>query len=129
MTPFEDWEADHKLSKRTAIIIALIGIIAIAGSAVAIYKITSPPSEPVTVSQPATLSQPTVNSTTAVTGDILQLTTQLSDSAEGLQVFFYNNASTTALGSAYTDSTGTAIFNTPSLTEGVFTYTADCIHP
>lgn len=127
--PFENWEEDHKLPKHWIIIIALIGIIAITGTAIAIYKITSPPSDPVTVATPATLSQPTVNATSAITGDILQLTTSLSDNAEGLQVFFFNNASVSALGSAYTDSTGTAIFNTPLNTVGVFTYTAECLHP
>lgn len=65
--------------------------------------------------------------TSAVTGDTIQLTTQLSDSAEGLQVFFYENDA--EIGSAYTDSTGTAIYNRVNIPVGNYIYHATCMHP
>jgi hypothetical protein len=124
--PFENWEADHKLGP-AAIAIALILIIVIAaGSAYAVYKITSAPSDPVTVTESATLSKPTLNATTAVIGDTLQITTTLSDLAEGVQVFFYENQ--VSIGSAYTNSEGEAILNRVLSNTGTYTYIADCIH-
>jgi hypothetical protein len=127
--PFENWEEDHKLSPKVIIAALVIAMILSASVGYAIYKITSPPSAPVVISEPATLSAPSVNTTSAVTGDTLQLTTTLSDSKEGVQVFFYHNASASAIGSAYTNSAGQAILNYALTQVGTFTFTADCIHP
>lgn len=111
------------------VIIGIILLLAVAGVAYAAYKIVSPPSPVVQVGTPATLTAPTVNGTSLVLGDTLQLTTVLSDKAPNVQIFFYNNASMSALGSAYTDSNGQAIFNVQQNTPGNFTFTADTIHP
>ena len=124
--PFENWEVDHKLGPTAIIILTLVLIVTIATTAYAVYKITSPPSNPIIVNEPATLSQPTVNATTAITGDILQITTELSDQAEGIQVFFYENQ--VSIGSAYTNSEGQAIINRSVNTPGTYVYVADCIH-
>ena len=125
--PFEDWEADHKLSKRTLIVIALVAILALAGTAVAVYKIVSPPSDPVVVATPATLSKPTVNATSAVEGDTIHITTTLSDAFQGLQVFFYEN--NVQIGSDYTNDQGLASYDRVINNAGTFVYTAECMHP
>ena len=127
--PFEDEFRNSSGPAHKGVIIALVCLIAVCGVAYAAYKIVSPPSQPVTVGTPATLSAPTVNGTSLVLGDTLQLTTTLSDKASNVQVFFYSNATTGALGSAYTDSNGEAILNVKQTAIGVFNFTADCIHP
>jgi hypothetical protein len=125
--PFENWEADHKLGPAAIIILTLILIVMIATTAYAVYKITSPPSDPVVVSLPSELSKPTVNATAAVIGETIQITTTLNDGVEGLQVFFYEND--VNIGSAYTNSQGEAIINRVINNAGTFIYVADCIHP
>jgi hypothetical protein len=127
--PFEDEFSHANGPAKKTLIIALVLILAVVGVAYAAYKITSPPSQPVTVGTAATLSAPIVNGTNLVLGDTLQLTTTLSDKTPNVQIFFYSNASIASLGSAYTDSNGQAIFNTKQNTVGVFNFTADCIHP
>lgn len=127
--PFEEEFGQHSGPAKKTVIILLIAVLCLSGVAYAAYKITSPPSQPVTVGTPATIAAPTVNGTSLVLGDTLQLTTSISDKAANVQVFFYSNASTVALGSAYTDSNGQAILNVPMTTAGVFVFTADCIHP
>jgi hypothetical protein len=126
--PFEDEFSHASGPAKKTVVICLVLLIAVVGVAYAAYKIVSPPSQPVTVGIPASLSAPTVNGTSLVLGDTLQLITTISDKASNVQVFFYNNASTIALGSAYTDSNGQAILNVQQNTPGVFTFTADCIH-
>lgn len=126
-TPFEDWETDNRPSIKLLSIIAVVILVVAAGSAVAIYKIVSDPSPEVVVTVPAELSAPSVNATAAVIGDTIQLTTTLSDSAEGLQVFFLENM--VQIGSAYTNSLGQAIFNRVMNTAGNYTFTAECTHP
>ena len=114
-----------KVSRRTLLGVALIALLVI--GAFAVYKITSDDSEPVEVVEPATLSQPSVNATTAVPSDTIQITTTLSDGAEGLQVFFYENDA--QIGSAYTNSEGTAIFNRVVSAIGTYVYHCECTHP
>lgn len=127
--PFENWEEDHKLKPKAIIAILLIASIAIAGTAFAVYKITSPPSAPIIVTTPSTLNAPTLNATTATVGDTVQITTTLSDGAEGLQVFFYKNGTVGAIGSAYTNSQGQVIFNYGLGEVGTYVFTAECVHP
>ena len=127
--PFEEEFGRSSGPAKKTLIIGIIVMLTLVGVAYAAYKIVSPPSQPVTVGTPATLSAPAVNGTSLVLGDTLQLTTTLIDKASNVQVFFYNNASTNSLGSAFTDSNGQAIFNTIQNTPGVFTFSADCIHP
>lgn len=124
--PFENWETDNQHSPALAIILILIVVVGLAGGAYAVYKIMSPPSDPVEVTLPATLSKPTLNATKAVTGDTVEILTELSDKAAGVQVFFYQN--NTPLGSAYTNSEGKAIYHQRLNTVGNFTFSADCIH-
>lgn len=122
----EDWgDNDYKPNWKRIIILALIGIIATASVAVAVYKITSPPSAPVHVAEPAALSAPTFNSTNLYLGETLQITVVLSTSVEGQQVFFYENG--TNIGSALTNSAGQAILNRVMNVEGTYIYTADAI--
>ena len=130
--PFEDWEGDQKKSKIKMVIVLLIIMIAAVVSfkvVDAVYHITSPPSKPVVVFTPATLSEPTVSATSAVTGDTITITTQLSDGLAGIQVFFYENSSTTPMGSDYTNDLGQASYNKTFSTIGTYTFYADCIHP
>lgn len=108
------------------IVIALVAILTIAGSAVAVYKIMSPPSDPVEVVTPATLSKPLLNATRASVGETIQITTTLSDKVPAVEVFFYQN--NLPIGSSYTNSEGVAIFNKQLNAVGTFIYTADCIH-
>lgn len=125
---FENWEVDHKSTSMRIIVIALIAIVATASVAYAAIKITSPASDPVTVTDPSsiTLSKPTVNATQAYIGETIQVTTTLSTSKEGLQVFFYCND--VAIGNAYTDSQGQAIFNHKLNAAGTNIYTADVVY-
>ena len=126
MVNVEDWGNENPIPwKKIVLVVLLIGVIV--GSAFAVYKITSPDSDPVVVATPATLSKPTVNATTAVTGDTIQISTTLSDALDGQQVFFYEND--VNIGSAYTGSGGTAIFNRVVNTPGTYVYKADCMHP
>lgn len=127
--PFENWEDDNKRSPAAIALIVILSLVVIAGSAYAVYKLTSPPSPPIVVTEPSALAAPSLNATTAVVGDTVQITTQLSDSAEGVHVFFYQEGTATSIGSAYTNSEGQAIFNHPLTTTGTFTYIADCVHP
>jgi hypothetical protein len=123
---FEDWGDESRFNWK-ALLIALLLISAIIGGGYAVYKIVSPDSDPVNVSTPATLSKPTVNATSAVVGNTIQITVKLSDSLDGVQVFFYENDIN--IGSAYTGSGGTAIFNRVVSAPGTYVYHADCIHP
>jgi hypothetical protein len=125
--PFENWESDNKRSPALIVVLALVVCLAVAGTAYAVYKITSPVSEPVVVVAPATLSKPVLNATTISTGETVQITTTLSDARPAVEVFFYQN--NTAIGSAYTNSQGTAIYNRALTTVGNYVFTADCIHP
>lgn len=125
--PFESWEQDNKKSPAMIAVLALIAILAIAGSAVAVYKIISPASDPVVVTPPSTLSKPTFNATSAVVGETLQITTTLSDKTPAVEVFFYQN--NVPIGSSYTNNEGVAIFNRLLTTTGSFIYTAECVHP
>ncbi len=127
--PFEEEFGKSSGPALKTVAIIMVCLIAFVGVAYAAYKLTSPPSQPVSVVPPASLSAPTVNGTSLVLGDTLQLTTTLSDKANNVQVFFYNNASAVSLGSAFTDSNGQAIINVPMSTAGNFTFTADCYHP
>ena len=127
--PFEDWEGDQKTSIIKWIIFGLILLLVCSGSAVAIYRIVSPPSDPVVVTTPATLSKPTVSATSAVVGDTITITTQLSDGLAGVQVFFYENSSTNPLGSDYTNDLGQASYNKTFTSAGTYTFYADCVHP
>lgn len=124
--PFENWETDHKVSKGLVIALITIAIISI-GTAYATYKIISPDSDVVTSTAPATLSKPTVNGTSIIPGETIQITTTLSDSTDNLQVFFYEN--NVSIGSAYTNSAGQAIYNRVVNSVGSFVYSADTIHP
>lgn len=126
MVDVEDWGNDNPLPWRKIVLVVLL-IGAIVGSAFAVYKITSPDSDPVDVTTPATLSKPTMNATSAVVGDTIQISTTLSDGLDGQQVFFYENS--VNVGSAYTGSGGTAIFNRVVNTAGTYVYKADCVHP
>lgn len=127
--PFEEeFNGNHSLPGK-AIVIGLIALVFVASIAFAAYKIISPPSNPVTVGTPATISPPSVNATSLIVGDTLQLTTTISSHTPGVQVFFYSSASASALGSSFTDSNGQAIFNAVQNTPGTFTFTADCVHP
>ena len=125
--PFESWEGDNGLSKTTIIILAMILFIASVAGVYAVYNIVSPPSDTVTVDAPATLTKPTLNATSATIGQIIQITTTLSDGAEGLQVWFYENDQ--QIGSAYTNDQGTAIYNRAMNSAGSFVFRAECIHP
>lgn len=122
----EDWGDENHFPIKKAILVILL-IAALVGSAFAVYKITSPPSDPVNISTPATLSKPTLNATSGVPGNTIQITTTLSDGLDGIQVFFYEND--IAIGSAYTGSGGIAIFNRVVSSTGTFVYKADCMHP
>jgi len=127
--PFENWEADNKTSIAKWAIIGLIIFIAIVGTVFAadyFYKITSPPSEPVDVNVRATLSKPTTNSTAAIIGDTIQITTVLSTHEEGFQVTFKENGD--IIGSAYTNDQGQAIYNRVMTSTGTFVYIAECIY-
>lgn len=126
-TPLDYFSDDERQVnwKRLLLIILVIGVLV--GSAFAVYKITSPPSDPVHVTTPATLSKPTVNATTAVVGNTLHISTQLSDKAQGVQVFFYQN--NTAIGSDYTNDQGIATYDYVLAATGTYVYKADCIHP
>lgn len=126
--PFEDWEGDHKIPKHWLIIAALIAVVAIAGTAYAVYNITSPPSDPVVATEPATLSKPAVNATAVVVGDTVQISTTLSDGLEARQVFFYEN-DVQLPGSSFTNSEGTAVYNREISAVGTYIYTAKCVHP
>lgn len=122
----ENWEDENGFNfKRLLLVVLLIAVVV--GTAFAVYKITSPDSDPVVVNEPTTLSKPIVNATTAVTGDTIQITTTLQDHAEGVQVFFYENDNT--IGSSYTNSAGEAIFNRLVTVTGTYIYHADCVHP
>lgn len=122
----EDWGDEQRFPLKKAILVILL-VGALVGSAFAVYKITSPPSPEVVITTPATLSAPTVNATSGVVGDTIQISTTLSDAMDGLQVFFYENGA--SIGSAYTGSGGIAIFNRVVNAAGNYTYTADCMHP
>jgi D-alanyl-D-alanine carboxypeptidase len=124
----EDWgdeEGRFKLPIKKLIIVALC-ILAVSIPAYAVYRITSPASDPVTVNTPATLSKPTVNATTAIIGDTLQVTTVLSDHLSGQQVIFFLND--VQIGETTTDSNGQAIFNHVATTPGTYIFVAKCIH-
>jgi hypothetical protein len=125
MVNVEDWGETSFPWKKVILVILLVG--AIVGTVVAVYKITSPDSDPVIVTTPATLTKPSVNATLAVSGDTIQITTTLSDSAEGLQVFFYEND--LSIGSAYTNSAGQAIMNRVVNSPGTYIYLAEFMHP
>lgn len=125
--PFEDWESDNKTSNLKWIIITIIALVTLSGIAVAAYQIVSPPSDPVPVTTAAKLSKPQVNATSAVVGDVLQISVTLSDGAEGVQVWFRENG--TDIGSDYTNDVGTATYNRVLTVAGTFTYDAHCIHP
>lgn len=122
----EDWGDEQRFSWRKIILVVLIISVAV-GTVFAVYKITSPDSDPVTVSTPATLSKPIVNGTSVVTGDTIQVSTVLSDAMNGVQVFFYEND--VNIGFAYTGSGGIAIINRVVNTPGTYVYHADCVHP
>lgn len=124
----EKWDDDTEREFPTRkIIIAVLLIACIAIPVGAVYKIMSPPSDPVTVTEPATLSKPTVNATTATPNDKLIISTTLSDLTPGVQVFFYENDN--QIGSASTDSNGIANYLHTISSTGTKIYTADCIHP
>lgn len=122
----ENWGDENQIPFRKIILVILL-IACIVGTAFAVYKITSPPSDPVVITTPATLSKPSVNATTGVIGDTIQISTTLSDATDGIQVFFYEND--LSIGSAYTGSGGTAIFNRVVGSPGTYIYKADCVHP
>lgn len=124
----EKWDDDTEKEFPTRkIIIAVLLIACIAIPVGAVYKIMSPPSDPVIVTEPATLSKPAVNATTATPNDKLIISTTLSDKTPGIQVFFYENS--IQIGSATTDSNGVATYQHTIGSIGNKTYTADCIHP
>lgn len=123
---YENWGDESRFNWKRLLLIVLIVSLTVS-VAFAVYKITSPNSDPVNVSTPATLDKPSVNATSAVTGDTIQITTHLSDNMDGVQVFFYEND--VSIGSSYTGSGGTAIFNRVVSTPGTYVYKADCVHP
>ena len=125
--PFEDWEGDNKTSITKWIILIAILAVALIGTVYAVYQITSPNSDTVTVTTPAILSKPIVSATTATVGQTITVTTTLSDSLDGVQVFFYENGN--QIGSDYTDDTGTATYTRGLNIAGTYTYYAECIHP
>lgn len=126
MVNVENWGDENRFPWRKIILVVLV-IGVLVGTAFAVYKITSPDSDPVVVTTPATLSKPSVNATSAVTGDTIQISTTLSDGLDGQQVFFYEND--VNIGSAYTGSGGIAIFNRVVASAGTYVYKADCMHP
>ena len=126
MVNIENWGDENPFPWRKIFLVVLV-IGVLVGTAFAVYKITSPDSDPVVVTTPATLSKPTVNATTATTGDTIQISVTLSDALDGQQVFFYEND--VSIGSAYTGSGGIAIFNRVVSTPGTYIYKADCMHP
>lgn len=123
---FEDWGDESRFNWK-ALLIAIVLISAVICGGYAVYKIVSPDSDQVNVSTPATLSKPIVNATSAVVGNTIQITTTLSDGLDGVQVFFYEND--ISIGSAYTGSGGTAIFNRVVNSPGSYVYHAECVHP
>ena len=124
--PFENWNEDHQHSPAFTIIIIAIALIAICGTAVAVYKITSP-SVQVLVSEPATIGL-TVNATAATVGDKLLLTAQLSQPIPNVNVYFYEDGNQIA-GFVPTDETGQAIKVVSTTAAGTKEYYADCIVP
>lgn len=122
----EDWDEEGFKFPVKKILIITLCILAVSIPAYAVYKITSPASDPVVVNTPATLSKPTVNSTTAIIGDIIQISVALSDLSPGQQITFFQND--IQIGTATTDSNGQAIFNQVLTTAGTYTYHATCIH-
>lgn len=126
--PFEDEFSNASGPAKKTVIICMVALLLVVGVAYAAYKIVSPPSPAVHVGTAATLTAPTVNGTSLVLGDTLQLTTTISDHIQNVQVFFYRNDSTIALGSSFTDSNGQAILNAPMNVAGDFVFTADCVH-
>lgn len=125
--PFENWESDNKTSYIKWFIIGLILLVACAGTVSAIYHITSPPSDTVTVTETQTLSRPTVSATSMTVGETLTISTTLMDGLSGVQVSFFENGN--LIGNDFTDDTGTATYNRVMTSAGSYTYFADCIHP
>lgn len=123
----EKWDDETQREFPTRkILIAVLLIACIVVPVGAVYKIMSPPSDPVVVTEPATLSKPTVNATNAIPNDKLIISTTLSDKAPGVQVFFYEND--IQIGSASTDSNGVATYQHTIASVGTKVYYADCIH-
>ena len=128
--PFEDWEADSKTSKtKLAIMLLILVVASVACFKVvdAVYHITSPASDTVTVTQPQTLSKPTVSATYVTVGETVTISTTLIDGLSGVQVSFFENGS--LIGNDFTDDTGTATYNRIMTSAGSYTYVCDCIHP
>ncbi len=122
----EDWDEERfKFPVKKILIIALC-ILAFSIPTYAVYKITSPASDPAVVNTPATLSKPTLNTTTAIIGDTIQISVALSDLAPGQQITFFQND--IQIGIATTDSNGQAIFNQALTAAGTYIYHATCIH-
>jgi Flp pilus assembly protein CpaB len=123
-----------KIVTITLLLTLLVGV-------AAIYFMASPASDPVTVSpaptitptptqtpQHATLSKVTVSSTNINVGSELTLTTTVSDHIQGLTVTFYDNTDE-VLGTAQTNSEGTASLTIIALEPGTFTFYATANHP
>ena len=128
--PFENWEMDNTTSKAKLAIMLLILVVAAVGCfkvVDAVYHITSPPSDTVTVTAPQTLSKPTVSATAATVGETVTISTTLVDGLSGVQVSFFENGS--LIGNDFTDDTGTATYNRIMTSAGSYTYVCDCIHP
>ena len=122
--PFENWEDERQINWRKILLgLLLIGIVV--GAAVAVYKITSPPSEPVIVVEAPELAAPTFNATSLFKGETLQITVKLTPAEGGVQIFFYENNN--LIGSATTNSDGDAILNRVMNIIGTFSFTADAI--
>ena len=128
--PFETWETDSGTSKTKLAIMLLILVIAVVVSfkvVDAVYHITSPPSDTVTVTQPQTLSKPTVSATSVTVGETITISTTLSDGTAGVVVTFFENDN--VIGSDSTDDKGTATYTRVLISVGSYTYYADCLHP
>lgn len=123
---FQDEETENKLPvKKIILIVALVLCIAVPAGA--IYKMTAPASDPVIVTEPTGLSKVAVNATAAVVGDTIRLSTTVGDHQSGIEIFFYQND--ISIGSSFTNSEGTAIYEKIVNTAGNYIFTADGIHP
>ena len=123
---------------KAAIIIAVVTTLIVAGVALAAYTMTSPSSDPLTVTDPtpspsptpppvdATLSKVTLSVTTITVGESVTLSTTVSDATPDLTVTFFNNGAG-IVGTAITNATGIASLTiTPPL--GTWTYYATAQH-
>ena len=123
---------------KAAVIIAVVVSLIVAGVALAAYTMTSPSSNPLTVTDPtptpsptpepiaATLSKIELSVPTITVGEEVTLSTTVSDSTPDITVTFFNNGDG-VVGTAITDTSGIASLTiTPPL--GTWTYYATAQH-